>query len=179
MKRTSRVALTIGIVGLALVLMASTGCKKKKGDLTPPVTNTATTDMSGTPGTDPNALPEFDPNTQWTTLEGASPIYYDYDSSSLRADALAQLKVNADAINAVPADKKIMVEGHCDERGTQEYNLALGERRAQAARDHLLQLGIPADRVLTVSYGEEQPAVAGSTEDAYAQNRRAEFKKSL
>jgi peptidoglycan-associated lipoprotein len=158
--------------------MASTGCKHKKGNLTPPAATTNT--QAGAGDTAGNtALPPVDvTQLEWIDLPGASPIHFDYDSSALRDDARTTLKTNADAINGLPAEKKAMVEGHCDERGTQEYNLALGERRAQAARDYLIQLGVPADRLLTVSYGEEQPANPGHDEAAWAQNRRDEFKQS-
>jgi peptidoglycan-associated lipoprotein len=73
----------------------------------------------------------------------------------------------------------VQVEGHCDERGTQEYNLALGEKRALATREHLIKLGIPADRIITISYGEEMPAIQGGGESAWAQNRRCEFNKAM
>ena len=72
----------------------------------------------------------------------------------------------------------IQIEGHCDERGTQEYNLALGERRALAVRGHLMKLGISGERLLTISYGEESPASAGHSEEAWQQNRRSEFNKA-
>ena len=72
----------------------------------------------------------------------------------------------------------VQIAGHCDERGTQEYNLALGEKRAQSVRNHLRQLGVPGDRLVTISYGEEAPAVPGQSEAAWAQNRRCEFMRA-
>jgi peptidoglycan-associated lipoprotein len=72
-------------------------------------------------------------------------------------------------------DASVLIQGHCDERGTVEYNLALGEKRAKAARDYLVDLGISADRIRTISYGEERPANPGHDESAWSQNRRAEF----
>jgi peptidoglycan-associated lipoprotein len=88
------------------------------------------------------------------------------------------LKANADMIKKYP---KVMIQiaGHCDERGTQQYNLALGERRALAVRDYLIQLGIPGAQLATISFGKEQPADPGKGEAAYAKNRRAEFNKAM
>jgi peptidoglycan-associated lipoprotein len=95
----------------------------------------------------------------------------------LRPDALATLKENAALLSKYP-HVIVQIEGHCDERGTQEYNLALGERRALAAREHLTKLGISGDRLITISYGEEVPADLGHDEGAWTQNRRAEFSKA-
>jgi peptidoglycan-associated lipoprotein len=101
-------------------------------------------------------------------------IYFDFDRSNVRADAREILKANAEIFKA-NANAKIIVEGHCDERGTAEYNMALGERRAQEAKQYLVNLGIDSSRLVTISYGEERPADAQSTEEAWAQNRRAQF----
>jgi peptidoglycan-associated lipoprotein len=108
---------------------------------------------------------------------GLQTIYFDYDSSAIRSDAMATLKSNAENIKKVPG-KMIQIAGHCDSRGTQEYNLALGERRALAVRTYLMQVGIPGDRLTTISYGAESPAVPGNGESAWAKNRRAEFNVS-
>ena len=102
------------------------------------------------------------------------PIYFDFDQSDLRPEAREILNVKAEVLRRYP-DIRIRIEGHCDERGTVEYNLALGERRAEAARAYLIDLGIDPDRITTVSYGEERPAVEGSNEAAWSQNRRDEF----
>jgi len=101
-------------------------------------------------------------------------IYFDYDKSSIRPDAREILKANAE-IFTKNNDAKIVVEGYCDERGTAEYNMALGERRAQEAKQYLVNLGINASRIETISYGEEKPLDTRSTEEAWAQNRRAQF----
>src|SRR5690606_33230694 len=101
-----------------------------------------------------------------------------FDRSDIRGDQMGKLQSNATKIKARAANKIIQVAGHCDERGTQEYNMALGERRALAVRQALIQLGCDASRVVTVSYGEEMPAVAGSGEGAWSQNRRAEFNEA-
>lgn len=98
-------------------------------------------------------------------------IFFDFDKADLRSDARAQVEKWADWLKKFPQNA-VTVEGHCDERGTREYNLALGERRAAAAKKYLVALGIAANRVGTISYGKERPAVVGSNEAAWAQNRR-------
>jgi peptidoglycan-associated lipoprotein len=99
-------------------------------------------------------------------------VYFDFDSSALTADTEGTLMRQAAFLNANPA-LTVTIEGHCDERGTREYNLALGERRATAARDFLLAQGVDSARIRTISYGKERPAVAGSNESAWAKNRRS------
>jgi len=102
-------------------------------------------------------------------------IYFDYDKSDLRKDAREVLSKNAEILLKSKSDAKIQVEGHCDERGSAEYNLALGERRAKSSLQYLITLGVKADRLSVISYGKEKPAVQGSDEAAWAKNRRAEF----
>lgn len=99
-------------------------------------------------------------------------VFFDYDSSSLSAEAQSTLQRQAAWLKQY-GDVSVTIEGHCDERGTREYNLALGERRAAAAKKYLVSLGIPSSRVSTISYGKERPAVIGSDESAWSQNRRA------
>ena len=102
------------------------------------------------------------------------PVYYALDSADVAADMQGTLTKNSEILRQYPS-WVVTVEGHCDERGTAEYNLALGERRAQAARAYLISLGIPAERIKIVSYGKEFPFDPGTTEEAYAKNRRAHF----
>lgn len=101
-------------------------------------------------------------------------IYFAYDSSALTNQAQDVLRKKATFLKANPG-VKVTIEGHCDDRGTNEYNLALGEARARSAKAFLVDLGIPAARMATISYGEERPAVRGSDEEAWAKNRRAHF----
>jgi peptidoglycan-associated lipoprotein len=101
-------------------------------------------------------------------------IHFDFDKSDLRPDAVQTLNQDASAIKA-NAPLAVRIEGHCDERGTVEYNLALGDRRARAARDFLVNAGIPAQRLRTISYGKERPLDPGHNETAWAMNRRAEL----
>lgn len=101
-------------------------------------------------------------------------VYFAYDSFDLRQDARETLKTSADWLKANPA-ARVEIEGHCDERGTNEYNLALGAKRAQAAKDYLVSLGIPAARLSTISYGEELQVCKDQTEDCWQKNRRDRF----
>jgi len=103
---------------------------------------------------------------------------FDYDSNNIRDDARAALTSDSDALKRIFADfptATVNVEGHCDERGSAEYNLGLGDRRASAARDYLIQLGVPADRLKTISYGKERPVCTESDEACWQRNRRAHF----
>ncbi|GAM08544.1 peptidoglycan-associated lipoprotein [Geobacter sp. OR-1] len=102
-------------------------------------------------------------------------VYYDFDSAILTSSARDTLSANASVLLKKQTGLKIQVEGHCDERGSAEYNLALGERRAKSAMNYLMTLGVPASRLSTISYGKEKPADPGHDEAAWAKNRRAEF----
>lgn len=103
---------------------------------------------------------------------------YDYDSNNIRDDARVALTADAEALKRIFMDfpnAKVNVEGHCDERGSAEYNLALGDRRATSAKDFLVQLGVPADKLMTISYGKERPVCTESDESCWQRNRRAHF----
>ncbi len=108
----------------------------------------------------------------WTETAGVSIVYFDYDSSNLTDDGRAVLKTNAEFLKS-NVGMEVLVEGHCDERGTVEYNLALGQRRAAAVREYYITLGVPAASIGTISYGKERPAAPGNSEAAWAKNRRA------
>jgi peptidoglycan-associated lipoprotein len=114
---------------------------------------------------------------QSTATPASSPlkdVYFGFDSSDLQPDARATLKSNAAWLKTNPA-VRIQIEGHCDERGTQEYNLALGAKRAQSAKDYLVTLGIAADRLAIISYGEEVPVCTEHNESCWQKNRRDRF----
>ena len=104
--------------------------------------------------------------------------FFDYDKSEVREDARAVLQRNADALKAIlqafPSEV-VQVEGHCDERGSAEYNLGLGDRRATSAKEFLVQLGVPADRLKIVTYGKERPQCSDQNEACWQKNRRAHF----
>ena len=102
-------------------------------------------------------------------------IYFDFDKYNLKPPAIKKLDKTADWLSKNP-NVRIRIEGHCDERGTNEYNLALGDRRANSAKKYLINLGISPERISTISYGEERPVDPGHNEAAWAKNRRDEFK---
>jgi peptidoglycan-associated lipoprotein len=105
-------------------------------------------------------------------------IYYDYDKSEVREDARATLQRNVEALRTILRDfpnAVISVEGHCDERGSAEYNLGLGDRRATSAKEFLTQAGVPGDRLRTISYGKERPQCTDADESCWQKNRRAHF----
>lgn len=117
------------------------------------------------------------------TIEGMIPdtnhfaaqtIYFEFDSAVVRTSQHGRVNAVGDDLKAKP-ETKLMIDGHCDERGTEEYNRSLGERRALAVREYLIKSGISMDRVFTRSWGEDRPADPGHIEDAWAKNRRAEF----
>jgi peptidoglycan-associated lipoprotein len=166
---------------IVLSVLLLGGCAAKRTDSTaaaspaaaevshPPV-NPADSDVEQQPVATP-------PSATITTLDGKTleVVYFEYDSFILLPSARQALQGHAAWLQANPA-VRVTVEGHCDERGADEYNLALGERRALAVKNYLVTLGIAGDRLATISYGEERPAVAGQGEAAWARNRRAEFK---
>ncbi len=130
----------------------------------------------------PNPTPTG-PNQEFANFNNTRPnyeffrgqtVHFDYDSSALRPEDMVNIEFVARHLNSQP-NHLLYVEGHCDERGTEQYNLSLGERRAQAVRDQLMAFGISSDRVQTISYGEKQPVVEGADETSYQANRRSEF----
>jgi peptidoglycan-associated lipoprotein len=161
---------------LALVLLATTAlaaCGKKKiADIPPQADNT---DYGNGGQTEPGAG-QIVPGSQEDFLQSVGingdRIFFDTDRFNIDTTDQATLQTQAQWLARYP-NKSIVIEGHCDERGTRDYNLALGERRANAAKNYLASLGVDASRIQTVSYGKERPAAAGSNEQAWAQNRRA------
>ncbi len=104
--------------------------------------------------------------------EAKDRVFFGFDKSNLTADAVAVLKNQAEWLKANP-ETTVVIEGHTDDRGTRDYNLALGERRAVAVKNYLISQGVDADRIQVISYGKERPAVVGANEAAWSQNRRA------
>lgn len=107
-------------------------------------------------------------------IDGLATIHFDYDKSNLSAEAKEKIQGNV-AWMKKNSSSKLQIEGHCDARGSIEYNLALGERRANAVKAYMVNLGIAGSRLSTISYGKEKPLANGDTEEAYAKNRRANF----
>ena len=122
-------------------------------------------------------VPKATPGIEGVTYESGllKDIRFDFDRYDVRPEDTTILKENAAVLTTKLPKAKIQIEGHCDERGTVEYNLALGERRANSAKKYLVSLGISEDRISTISFGEEKPLDPGHTEEAWAKNRRAHF----
>ena len=172
----------LGVTVLAVAMVAALGgCRGNGNDapLDPGLTaSERPSDTGRQDRTVREKLPELDAEWIFTEARGLQKVYFDYDSYALRSDALATLRENAEKIQSFP-NVVIQIEGHCDERGTQEYNLALGERRALATREHLINLGISPNRLITISYGEEDPVALGHDEGSWRQNRRCEFNRAM
>ncbi len=169
---------------LALAAAVSfAACSKKPPPAPPPPPPVA---PEPPPPAPPPPKPEVKPQVdEYTRLKGMnsdeidrlglmSEIYFDYDKSDIRESERATLSKNAETLKKFDF-LKVSLEGHCDERGTVDYNLALGERRARAAFDYLVSLGVPEDRLRTVSYGKEIPVCSESNEGCWQRNRRAKF----
>lgn len=168
-------------------LMVVAGCKKKQ----PETTDTdMTTETSEAPAEEVTPPPEVDPGDDVTAaiMSGdlqrlnqllaeqglVGDVYFDYDDYDLKPEARERLSRNADFMKEHP-ELVFTLEGHCDERGTNEYNLALGDRRANAAKNYLLSLGVGASAMQTLSYGEERPVCTDAAESCWSRNRRAHF----
>jgi peptidoglycan-associated lipoprotein len=166
------------VMSLMVVLAVSSGCHKKPKAITPTLGGPSTAaPTGGSTGEGLNQNVDLN-NLAWQPATDLQKIYFDYNKFTLRSDATQILNANAQKMKAEPANVYWQIEGHCDERGTQEYNLALGEKRALAVREYLITLGVPGDRILTISYGEERPEQDGHDESAWKFNRRAQFNRA-
>lgn len=188
--RSSKFGLLVMVIVFVFALAG--GCTKKKPSFTPeaaPAPAPSTTAPSpgatqpqnlGTEGFSEKPLAPGETGAEAEAAGAAAvaaalkTIYFAYDSDALSDQALATLTANASWLSQHPK-VRVLIAGHCDERGTVEYNLALGERRAASVREHLVRLGVPADRLEIISYGKERPAEPGHEEGAWSKNRRAEF----
>ena len=184
MNRTAiyrRIALAAAVV----VLLPLAGCARKK-PVTPPSSAPAPVTQEVAPAPAPSSPREADPVA--SPLDGdlvaanehayrsglLGDVYFAFDLATLDETARERLSRNAEFLRQRP-EFEVTLEGHCDERGTNEYNLALGERRAQSAREYLRSLGIASERLRTLSYGEERPACSQSDESCWQRNRRVHF----
>jgi peptidoglycan-associated lipoprotein len=162
----------IALVLAATSILALGACKKQAPqELPPPPQSSAAPAPAPAPSTPQGPVPGSQAHFA-QQMQGRDTIYFDTDKFNVDAEDQAALAQQAAYLQQYP-NVRATVEGHCDERGTREYNLALGERRANAAKNYLVSLGVPADRLNTVSYGKERPAALGSDEQAWARNRRA------
>ena len=158
------------------VLAGCAGCTTPAPDPVPIPEEPAAPTVEPTP--DPEPIPEFNeagnPLDPETGLPLTRTFYFDFDKAVIRPSDLRTLERHADVLRR-HRDRSLVIEGHCDERGTREYNLALGERRANAVRSFLMSDGVRDSQIETVSYGEERPADVGHDESAWSKNRRAEL----
>ena len=181
------------VAGLALTV-AMTGCRKKNTYPTPlpghtgPINGGGTGDpgnggtlgggdASGLGGSTLTGFPAGNGHPGWTQNASqfeAQTVYFDFDSATIKGSEKSKIEIVSAYLQANP-NSAVLVEGNCDERGTEEYNRALGELRALAAREILISAGIAADRVDTISYGEDKPADSGHSESAWKKNRRDNF----
>jgi len=159
----SKVAATLLIAGS----IALSACASKAPKQLPPEPGPATTSETTQSGPIPGSQADFVAFTQ-----GSDTIYFDTDRYNIDSADAAALQAQAQWLLRYP-QKRATLEGHCDERGTRDYNLALGERRANAAKNYLASLGVEPGRLTTISYGKERPLALGSDESAWARNRRA------
>ncbi len=151
--------------------LALSACKKDAPEDLPPPPQQDVVTPTPTPGPLGGPVPGTQAHFA-QMMQGRDTIYFDTDKFDIDAEDQAALRQQAQYLQQYP-NVRATVEGHADERGTREYNIALGERRANAAKNYLASLGVGADRVTTVSYGKERPVALGSNEQAWARNRRA------
>ncbi len=166
MKKTLK--MTLGVIALLAVVGCNTAKKKDGGDGSEVSSATDTNIV--------NKEMNFDvQGSDSGKIDGLFSVSFEYDQASLSADAKKKLADNAKWIKSNKAGVQVQIEGHCDERGSVEYNLALGERRAKAAKAYMVSLGVESKRLSIISYGKEKPLDRGDSEAALARNRRANF----
>jgi peptidoglycan-associated lipoprotein len=158
---------------VSLFAAVAAGCASKEISEPAPVDETAMSDAS-TDTYQQGGIDQGRSLTDDSSIELGTVIYFDFDQSELKPEYLDLLARHADRM-AGRGDLEVRLEGHADERGSREYNIGLGERRSQAVRRILLASGVSSNRLSTVSFGEERPAIAGSNEQSYAANRRVEI----
>ena len=161
---------------LVFFLAACSTTPKDTADSSGSGSSSSSSDVSSTETTTETASVDsasIEPGSQEDLIVNVGDrVFFNYDSSELDSDAQELLQDQVAWLKQY-SDVSVIIEGHCDERGTREYNLALGEKRAQAVKKYLISLGLSSDRVSTISYGKERPAVVGSNDGAWAQNRRS------
>jgi peptidoglycan-associated lipoprotein len=173
----SKITWKIGLAATILAI-AFAGCSSQKAPSTTesaPAPNTGELGQQGLGGAGGSSLSQFQKGQLGSGEQGPlSDIHFDYNDYTVRPQDSEILHNNADWLQKNPG-RHVQIEGHCDDRGSEEYNIALGAKRAQAAKDYLQTLGIAADRMSTISYGKELPLCTEHTEDCWAENRRDHF----
>lgn len=175
MKLTSPPIIRLALVlaaGLTITACASNPKSTGPAPPPPPPPSSGNEGAAPPPPVSEQSVGAVPGSTQDFVINAGDRVYFDFDAYSLRADATPVLDKQADWLGRYP-NVMVRIEGNCDERGTREYNFALGARRANAVRDYLVSHGVSAGRISTVSYGKERPIDPGDGEDAYAHNRNA------
>jgi len=166
----------IKLIASALLVFFLAACSttpKDTADSSGSGSTSTSSDVSSSAETETTESASIEPGSQEDLIVNVGDrVFFNYDSSELDTDAQELLQDQVAWLKQY-SDVSVIIEGHCDERGTREYNLALGEKRAQSVKNYIINLGISADRVSTISYGKERPAVVGSNDGAWAQNRRS------
>ena len=192
-----KVAIVNLLLVVALLGSVATGCKRNPKKLTPipgqsgamapgpndgfdsglsgiPLGGPITDDLTGSVGASGSDRATLDSSNQDRGRFSAQTVYFDFDSSVVKPSDIGKVETVASHLQSNP-NHAVLIEGHCDERGTEEYNRALGERRALSVRESLVSMGVSPDQVFTISYGEDVPANPAQNSAAYAENRRGEF----
>ena len=163
---------TLNILGVSALVVLLAGCPAKKAQVD--ANGTGAGAVNQAPGID-NTPMNFDPSgSDSGKIKGLQTVNFEYDKSTLKEDSRKKLQGNADWMKSHPSTN-VQIEGHCDARGSLEYNLALGERRARSVKEYMVSLGIPEGRLSVISYGKEKPVATGDSEEANGKNRRANF----
>ena len=158
---------------LVFFLAACSTTPKDTADSSGSGSTSTSSDVSSSGETETTESASIEPGSQEDLIVNVGDrVFFNYDSAELDTDAQELLQDQVAWLKQY-SNVSVIIEGHCDERGTREYNLALGEKRAQSVKNYLINLGVSADRVSTISYGKERPAVVGSNDGAWAQNRRS------
>ncbi len=178
----------IMLAALGVVVVVASGCAnndvvKKEEPIAPQTTKAKAGPVAGTSQARPSTNETKHEQMKSVEAKGArasantafESAYFDFDKANLSPAARDVLTKNANTLIKVSRDAKVRIEGNCDERGSAEYNLALGERRAKSALQYLITLGVPTERLSVISYGKEHPADPGHDESAWAKNRRDDF----
>ena len=172
MRTLKTIAKMVAILGLGICLTHCRGKEEKPQESTP--TESATPATQETAAVDSTAMSFDAAGSDSGKIDGLRTVFFDYDKATISGEAKKTIAGNVDWMKK-NANTKVQIEGHCDSRGSIEYNVALGERRANAVKDYMMSLGVAGNRLATISYGEEKPLVSSENESAWKKNRRANF----
>ena len=175
---------TMLLIVLAVVALVAAGCAKKamesEGAMDQPETAQPEDVQPAEPAPEADTQAVMEDQAEREKMAALNQflneyVHFDFDSAVLRSDAMAALRMKSQWVEENPDVASLTIEGHCDERGTEAYNMALGARRAEAVKQYMIDLGHTPDKFQTISYGEERPLDYGKNEEAWAKNRRASF----